>query len=180
MLAARVPARRAFALAPLGMLPDVDALVGPHRAVAHNLWAAAIVAIVVFAAFRRRVADPARLSALAAFAFASHILLDLPYGVAVLWPLAPKALLVHPAILVDMGGTLPVFLPRLLVEVLPHAPQFGDPPILAPLVPPVHEFVSASAFAIGLVALIALGVQRARFGGVASPGGPRPASVRNR
>lgn len=160
LLAARVPARRALMLAPLGALADVDALLGPHRALAHNVWAVALVALVAWALARRRLDDAPRFAALAAFAYGSHMLLDLPYGVALLWPLTPAALLVRPEVLVDMGGALPVFLPKLTLLLLPHAPQFADPPLFAPLAPPVFELFGSGAFAIAWTLLAALAIEK--------------------
>lgn len=164
LLAARVPVRRALALAPLGLLADVDALVGPHRAVLHNLFAVALVALVVYAVAQSgvgRVADPGRLAGLAALAYGSHLLLDLPWGVALLWPLVPQALVLHPALLVDMGGALPVLLPRLVVLVLPRALQFADAPLELDLAaPPVHVMVGAEALMIALLFGATLGIQR--------------------
>lgn len=88
---ARIGPRRGIAgLAALGVLPDIDLLVGMHRGVTHSLGAVFLVA-----AATGSIAPAARLPAAltAAAAFASHLLLDWlgtdpspPHGIMAWWP----------------------------------------------------------------------------------------------
>ena len=85
LLALRVDTRRAVLLAPLAVLPDLDALFGLHRALGHNFIPIVLVpmAVLAFSKFKRPEWVPAAL--IAQFYLASHVILDLG-GVAFLWP----------------------------------------------------------------------------------------------
>lgn len=79
-----------LAFAALGMLPDLDLLVGQHRGPSHALAAAVIVGLLAAVLTRRR-----QLSVAAAAAYASHALLDWlgsdsspPIGIMALWPIS--------------------------------------------------------------------------------------------
>lgn len=81
--------RRLAIFGVLGMLPDIDLLIGAHRGPTHGLGTALIVGLAALAVTRN-----VRLSAAAAAAYGSHILLDWlgsdnspPIGVMALWPL---------------------------------------------------------------------------------------------
>jgi membrane-bound metal-dependent hydrolase YbcI (DUF457 family) len=72
----------------LGIVPDLDLLLGPHRAATHSFVAALIVGLAAAAITRRP-----RLGAAAACAYGSHVALDWlgadtapPFGVMALWP----------------------------------------------------------------------------------------------
>jgi membrane-bound metal-dependent hydrolase YbcI (DUF457 family) len=80
--------RRGAAFALLGMLPDVDLLIGGHRGPSHSLTAALLVGVAVLVVSREK-----RLALAAAVAYASHVLLDWlgsdtspPIGIMALWP----------------------------------------------------------------------------------------------
>ncbi len=85
LLAIKVDARRAVLLAPLAVLPDLDALFGLHRALGHSFIPILVVpmAILAFSHFKRPEWMPAAI--IAQFYLASHVVLDLG-GVAFLWP----------------------------------------------------------------------------------------------
>jgi hypothetical protein len=81
-----------IAFAALGMAPDLDLLLGPHRGPSHSVGAAALVGLVAWMAFR---ASPsaARMGLTCAAAYGSHVLLDWlgsdsspPHGLVALWP----------------------------------------------------------------------------------------------
>ena len=81
-----------IAFAALGMAPDLDLLLGPHRGPSHSVGAAALIGLVAWMAFR---ASPgaARLGLACAAAYGSHVLLDWlgsdsspPHGLVALWP----------------------------------------------------------------------------------------------
>lgn len=79
-----------LALVALASAPDLDLLVGPHRAYTHSLGAVALVFVASWAA--TRFTDARRASAFAA-AWGSHLLLDwlgsdtsAPFGIMALWP----------------------------------------------------------------------------------------------
>ena len=88
---ARIGPRRGLAgIAGLGVLPDIDLLLGMHRGVTHSLGAM-ILAGAVAGAITPTARLPVALTAAAAFA--SHILLDWlgtdpssPYGIMAWWP----------------------------------------------------------------------------------------------
>jgi hypothetical protein len=80
----------ALLLAAVAVAPDLDLLVGTHRAASHSVGAAAIAGAVTWAVARR---DRWRWSAAVTLAWASHILLDWlgndarpPIGIMALWP----------------------------------------------------------------------------------------------
>ena len=84
--ARRIPVVLIFAL--LGLLPDIDFLLGEHRGMTHTVGAALAVGLLAAAVDRR----PAVWLA-AAVAYGSHVLLDwlgtdtvAPIGVMVFWP----------------------------------------------------------------------------------------------
>jgi membrane-bound metal-dependent hydrolase YbcI (DUF457 family) len=89
LLALRVDARRAVLLAPLAVLPDLDALFGLHRALGHSFMPILVVpmAVLAYSKLRRPEWMPAALMAL--FYLVSHVVLDLG-GVAFLWPLVQE------------------------------------------------------------------------------------------
>lgn len=79
-----------WALAALGVMPDLDLLVRDHRGPAHSIGFAAIVGAVTWLATRRW-----RWGAAASLAWASHVLLDWmgedtwpPIGIQALWPVS--------------------------------------------------------------------------------------------
>jgi membrane-bound metal-dependent hydrolase YbcI (DUF457 family) len=81
-----------FAL--LGILPDVDLLVGAHSGPTHSLGAALALGAAVWALARSRSPDPMRTGLAAAAAYGSHVLLDWlgtdtapPIGIMAMWPL---------------------------------------------------------------------------------------------
>jgi len=86
-----------LACAVLGAAPDLDLLVVTHRTVTHSIAAVALVALFA-AAFGARADRPvARVAAMCAAAYATHLLLDWlgvdtfpPRGIQALWPLSHK------------------------------------------------------------------------------------------
>jgi len=89
-VAPRRDRRVALLLAAVATAPDLDLLLGTHRAASHSLGAAAIAGAVAWAAMRR---DRWRWSAAVTLAWASHVLLDWlsndtrpPIGIMALWP----------------------------------------------------------------------------------------------
>ena len=88
---ARRPWREAAVFATVGLLPDLDLLVGAHSQYTHSLGA---VATVYFAAWLATRCRSPRMALAVALAYASHPLLDWlgqdgtpPLGVMLLWPL---------------------------------------------------------------------------------------------
>jgi len=88
---------RVAILAALGAGPDLDLLIGRHRAETHSLGAAVIVATI--AALMRWPIGASRLKIflVAASAWSSHLVLDMlgqdhsyPYGVELFWPLSNR------------------------------------------------------------------------------------------
>jgi membrane-bound metal-dependent hydrolase YbcI (DUF457 family) len=80
--------RRGLWFALLGMLPDVDLLLGIHRGPTHSVGAALIAALATAA-----VTSDARFGLAAGCAYATHALLDwlgadssMPVGIMALWP----------------------------------------------------------------------------------------------
>ena len=94
LLALRVDTRKAVLLAPLAVLPDLDALFGLHRALGHSFIPVLVVpmAILVYARLRRPEWMLAAL--LTQFYLASHVVLDLA-GVAFLWPVVQEQFYVN-------------------------------------------------------------------------------------
>ncbi len=86
LLALRVDTRRAVLLAPLAVLPDLDALFGLHRALGHSFIPILVLpmALLAYSKYMRPEWMPA--AVLTQFYLASHVVLDLG-GVAFLWPL---------------------------------------------------------------------------------------------
>lgn len=89
LLALRVDTRRAVLLAPLAVLPDLDALFGLHRALGHSFIPIVVLpmAVMIYSRFARPDWMPA--AVMAQFYLASHVVLDLG-GVAFLWPLVQE------------------------------------------------------------------------------------------
>ena len=85
------------AAAAVAVAPDLDILVGVHRAHTHSIAAVAAVGLISWIVLRRRSTDASTLSIALAAAFASHLLLDLlgkdtraPRGLTVLWPFSSE------------------------------------------------------------------------------------------
>jgi inner membrane protein len=81
------------AAAALAVTPDLDILVGAHRAHTHSVAAVAVVGLASWLVLRRRSTHALALSFALAAAFGSHLLLDLlgkdtrnPRGLTALWP----------------------------------------------------------------------------------------------
>ena len=81
------------ASAALAVVPDLDILVGTHRAHTHSFGAIAAVGAVAWLVLRGRAADAGSWAAVLTAAYGSHALLDLlgrdtriPRGLTVLWP----------------------------------------------------------------------------------------------
>ncbi len=89
----RYPWHEAALFSTIGLLPDLDLLVGAHSQYTHSVGAVAVVLAVAWLATRGR---SFRLALAIALAYASHPLLDWlgqdgtpPYGVMLLWPFDP-------------------------------------------------------------------------------------------
>ena len=89
LLALRVDTRRAVLLAPLAVLPDLDALFGLHRALGHSFIPIVLVpmAVLIYSRLKRPYWVPVVL--IAQFYLASHVILDMG-GVAFLWPIVQE------------------------------------------------------------------------------------------
>lgn len=85
LLALRVDTRRAVLLAPLAILPDLDALFGLHRALGHSFIPILVLPMAVLAYSRFMRPERMPVAVLTQFYLASHVVLDLG-GVAFLWP----------------------------------------------------------------------------------------------
>ncbi len=79
--------------AALAVVPDLDILIGAHRAHTHSIAAIAIVGVLAWLVLRKRPADRSLFAVTLAAAYGSHSLLDLlgkdtriPRGLMVLWP----------------------------------------------------------------------------------------------
>ena len=79
--------------AALAVAPDLDILVGTHRAHTHSVGAIAAVGAIAWLVLRGRVSDAGPSAAVLTAAYASHALLDLlgrdtriPRGLTLLWP----------------------------------------------------------------------------------------------
>ncbi len=86
-----------LACAVLSASPDLDLLVARHRTVTHSVAAVAFVAIFAAAMAARAGRPVARVAAMCAAAYATHLLLDWlaadafpPRGIQWLWPLSHK------------------------------------------------------------------------------------------
>ena len=80
------------AAATLAVVPDLDILIGVHRAHTHSIGAIAVVGVLAWLVVRKR-ADGSLFAVTLAAAYGSHSLLDLlgkdtrsPRGLTVLWP----------------------------------------------------------------------------------------------
>ncbi len=85
LLALRVDTRRAVLLAPLAVLPDLDALFGLHRALGHSFIPIVLVPMAVLVYSKLKRPEWVAAALIAQFYLASHVILDLG-GVAFLWP----------------------------------------------------------------------------------------------
>jgi inner membrane protein len=82
-----------LACAALGAAADLDFLFGVHRTVTHSIAAVAVVALIAAALAARANRPVARVVAMCAAAYATHLLLDWlgsdaypPFGIQALWP----------------------------------------------------------------------------------------------
>lgn len=99
LLAIKVDARKAVLMSPLAVLPDLDALVGLHRALGHSFVPVLVLplAFLAYSYFKRP--EWVSTALIAQFYLASHVILDLG-GVAFLWPI------VKDQFFLDIGITL--------------------------------------------------------------------------
>jgi membrane-bound metal-dependent hydrolase YbcI (DUF457 family) len=88
--------RRGALFVLLGIAPDFDLLVGPHRTYSHSIGAVLIVALAALALTR---AHRPRLAGACAAAWGSHVLFDWlgddtspPFGLMALWPFSTEFL----------------------------------------------------------------------------------------
>jgi len=103
LLALRVDTRMAVLLAPLAIVPDIDAAFGLHRAAFHNFIFVIIlpVALIAYSRLKRPAWLPWAL--VAQFYLASHVVLDLG-GVAFLWPIVQDQFFFDPEITFNLQG----------------------------------------------------------------------------
>jgi len=99
LLAIKVDARKALLLAPLAVLPDLDALFGLHRALGHSFVPILVVPMALLAYSHLRRPGWVQAVVIVQFYLASHVVLDLG-GVAFLWPV------VQDQFYLDLGVTL--------------------------------------------------------------------------
>src|SRR4030067_259530 len=111
-LIASVNRKRAFMLAPIALIPDVDTLLMAHRIYLHSIFIPMFVAVIPFflSAFGRKEYN--KLFWLASFYYISHIIFDFfPGPVALLWPLTDTGYGVWVGVLVSQQSVLPTFWP---------------------------------------------------------------------
>ena len=89
LLALKVDARRAVLLAPLAVLPDLDALFGLHRALGHSFIPILVLPMALLAYSHLKRPEWFAAAVVAQFYLASHVVLDLG-GVAFLWPVVQE------------------------------------------------------------------------------------------
>lgn len=95
--AARSRLARAAAIAAIAMAPDLDLLIGRHRAETHSVGAAVIVASLAAAMRWPLARTRVRIWLVVAAAWGSHVLLDAlggdsspPVGLMAFWPFSPE------------------------------------------------------------------------------------------
>lgn len=99
LLALRVDTRKAVLLAPLAVLPDLDALFGLHRALGHSFVPVLVIPMAILAYAKFKKPEWMLAAVLTQFYLASHVVLDLG-EVAFLWPIMREQLDL------DLGVTL--------------------------------------------------------------------------
>lgn len=158
LAAAGVPLRKAALGGGFGVVPDLDAFVGPHRMLLHNLLALSLVAGALALASRRRhagVAGVAGVAGLAAFGWASHLALDLPTGIALGYPFTTLSPYWSLQAFHELGGGPLALRFALDAGVLPAPPTLSDPIALAEAGPSSVRAVANFAVMTALVALVA-------------------------
>jgi len=100
LLAVKVDARKALLLAPLAVLPDLDALFGLHRALGHSFIPILVVPMTVLAYSHLKRPEWVPAAMIAQFYLASHVVLDLG-GVAFLWPIVEDQFYLNLAVTLD-------------------------------------------------------------------------------
>jgi membrane-bound metal-dependent hydrolase YbcI (DUF457 family) len=84
-----------IAAAAVAVAPDLDLLIGLHRAHTHSVGAVFLVGVTSWLALRGRVTSPIRAATILTAAYASHLVLDWmgkdsssPPGLTIMWPFA--------------------------------------------------------------------------------------------
>ena len=85
------------AAAAIAVAPDLDLLIGLHRAYTHSLGAVCVVGITSWLVVRGRVPYPMPAAAMLTAAYGSHLLLDWmgkdtssPLGLTIMWPFSAR------------------------------------------------------------------------------------------
>lgn len=139
--------REALALAFVGVLPDLDALLRIHRSFTHSLVLTALAGAALLIAARKKRHTGA--AALALLLYAIHIALDLLTApTPVLWPLTDQAYVVTVAIDSTVTQAGVIVTPAISLEAAPAdlAPQ---PAVEGPLVSPTG-LVAATGVAVAI------------------------------
>lgn len=103
LLAIRVDAKKVIMLAPLAIIPDLDAAFGLHRAVLHSFVPVLVIPLGLIIYSKLRRPDWMIGALLAQFYLASHVVLDLG-GVAFLWPFVKDQFFFEPQLQFNLLG----------------------------------------------------------------------------
>lgn len=155
LAAAGLPLRKAALGGLLGVVPDLDAFVGTHRVLLHNVLALALVAGALALALRRRHADVAGVVGIVAFGWASHLALDLPTGIALGYPFTTLSPYWSLQAFHEIGGGPLALRFALDAGALPAPPTTWNPISLSEPGPSSVRAVSSFAVMTALVALVA-------------------------
>jgi len=103
LLAIRVDQKKALLLAPLAILPDLDALFGLHRALGHSFVPILVIPMGFLLYSRYLRPEWVPYAIIAQFYLASHVVMDLG-GVAFLWPLVDQQFYFEPEVTFTADG----------------------------------------------------------------------------
>jgi len=112
---AGVDRRKAFMLAPIAIIPDLDVLLTAHRVYLHTLFIPIAIAAVSYL-YKFKKGSHHDLIFLASLFYLSHLLLDFfPGPVAILWPLTNVGYGLDVGLAVSQQSTIPSMQLRLAV-----------------------------------------------------------------
>ncbi len=111
-LTANVDRKKVFMLAPIALIPDVDALLMAHRVYLHTIFIPLFIAVIPFFMNVLGLKEYKTLFWLASFYYLSHIILDFfPGPVAILWPLTDNGYGVWVAVIASQQSVFPAITP---------------------------------------------------------------------
>ncbi len=107
LLALRVNTRKALIMLPLAVVPDLDLFFRQHRLLFHNMFFAIVIPLLIVIYIRKYKPKYLDYAWIGLFYLASHLILDLSVGTALLYPLTTDFYQITANLYVNFWGPFP-------------------------------------------------------------------------